>query len=403
MELSMKLPDQNPSGPARVEKRNISSAREACDLLAGTRRDFLREATGVAIGSTLFRPSWLRAAASRPKQKVVVVTFGGGARDQETFMPEGQENIPHLMRELIPQASFFTQVVNRGILGHYVATASLATGVYETFNNFAAVSPESPTVFEYFRKDLKRPSSDAWVVAPSNGFNRIGESSHRSYGPGLGARVILPKRLLTAAIADRRHDYQHLLRDNYETPYYTPELVGNEFELRQLEELLKVSVDDFRGHAQTLSSPDELSVYIARQLMRQIAPTLLWITLHDIDVAHAGAYSLYIDGIRRSDRLCAELWKAIQTEPEYAGKTTLFILPDFGRDSDDDAGGNGFQHHRTGDVLSRTTWMLAAGAGIREGVIFDRAVDSTDLAPTLGTILGFNPSLSQGKPIHEVL
>jgi hypothetical protein len=338
-----------------------------------------------------------------PKQKVVVVTFGGGARDQETFMPEGQENIPHLMRELIPQASFFTQVVNRGILGHYVATASLATGVYETFNNFAAVSPESPTVFEYFRKDLKRPSSDAWVVAPSNGFNRIGESSHRSYGPGLGARVILPKRLLSAAISDRTHDYQHLLRDNYETPYYTPELLGNEFELQQLEMILKLSVDDFKSHAQTLSSPDELSVYIARQLMRQVAPSLLWITLHDIDVAHAGAYSLYIEGIRRSDRLCAELWKAVQTEPEYAGKTTLLILPDFGRDSDDDAGGNGFQHHRTGDVLSRTTWMLAAGAGVREGVVFDRAVDSTDLVPTIGAILGFSPSLAQGKPIHEVL
>ncbi|PYX68676.1 MAG: hypothetical protein DMG78_24185, partial [Acidobacteria bacterium] len=115
------------------------------------------------MGSTLFRPAWARAASSARKRKVVVVTFGGGARDQETFMLEGQENIPHLMSDLIPQASFFTQVVNRGILGHYVATASLATGVYETFNNFAAVSPESPTVFEYFRKDLKRPSSDAWV------------------------------------------------------------------------------------------------------------------------------------------------------------------------------------------------------------------------------------------------
>ena len=138
----------------------------------------------------------------------MVVTFGGGARDQETFAPEGQENIPHLMRELIPQSSFFTQVVNRGILGHYVATASLATGVYETINNFASLPPESPTVFEYFRKDLKRPSSDAWVVAPSNGFNRIGESSHRSYGSGLGARVILPKHLLTAATSGRSTDYR---------------------------------------------------------------------------------------------------------------------------------------------------------------------------------------------------
>lgn len=383
--------------------RNLASDREVSHVLARTRRDFLREAAGVAIGSTLFRPAWARAAAARPKRKVVVVTFGGGARDQETFMQEGQENIPHLMRELIPRASFFTQVVNRGILGHYVATASLATGVYETFNNFAAVSPESPTVFEYFRKDLKRPSSDAWVVAPSNGFNRIGESSHRSYGAGLGARVILPKRLLAAATSGSSHDYQHLLRDNYETPYYAPELAGSEFELQQLEMLLKLSVDDFKSHAQTLSSPDELSVYIARQLMRQVAPSLLWITLHDIDVAHAGAYSLYIEGIRRTDRLCSELWKAIQEEPEYAGRTTLFILPDFGRDSDEDAGGNGFQHHRTGDVLSRTTWMLASGAGVRENMVFDRAVDSRDLVPTLGAILGFHASLAQGKPIDEVL
>jgi hypothetical protein len=372
-------------------------------VLARTRRDFLRDAAGVAVGSALFRPAWARAAAPRRKRKVVVVTFGGGARDQETFMQEGQENIPHLMRELIPRASFFTQVVNQGILGHYVATASLATGVYETFNNFAAVSPESPTVFEYFRKDLKRPSSDAWVVAPSNGFNRIGESSHHSYGSGLGARVILPKRLLTAATSGSSHDYQHLLRDNYETPYYAPELAGSEFELQQLEMLLKLSVDDFKSHAQTLSSPDELSVYIARQLMRQVAPSLLWITLHDIDVAHAGAYSLYIEGIRRTDRLCSELWQAIQEEPEYAGQTTLFILPDFGRDSDEDAGGNGFQHHRTGDVLSRTTWMLASGPGIRENVVFDRAVDSRDLVPTLGAILGFHAALAQGKPIDEVL
>jgi hypothetical protein len=381
-----------------------ASPREMARQLAFTRREFLRSAAGVSLGGALLG-SGLAAKTGIPekKKKVVVITFGGGARDQETFAPEGQENIPHMMRELIPQASFFTQVVNRGILGHYVATASLATGVYETFNNFAAVPPQHPTAFEYFRKDLKRPSADAWVVAPSNGFNRIGESNYRSYGPGLGARVILPKHLLAAANAGGGGDYDHLLRDNYETPFFTPELGGSEFELQQLEMLLKLSVDDFKKHANTLSSPDELSVYIARQLMHQLAPSLLWITMHDIDIAHAGAYSLYIEGIRRTDRLCAELWKAIQSEPEYAGNTTVFILPDFGRDSDEDSGGNGFQHHRTGDALSRTTWMLAMGPGVREGVVFDHPLQSTDLVPTLGAILGFSPTQAQGKPIAELV
>ena len=379
-----------------------STTHELTQGLSWSRREFLRSAAGLALGGTLLRfAPTARAQTRLRKRKVVVITFGGGARDQETFAPEGQENIPHLMRELIPQSTFFTQVVNRGILGHYVATASLATGVYETINNFASLPPEHPTVFEYFRKELKRPSSDAWVVAPSNGFNRIGESNHHSFGNGLGARVILPKHLLTAA-RSAGSDYEHLLRDNYETPFYTPALGGGEFELRQLEMMLKLSVDDFKAHALTLSSPDELSVYIARRLMRQQAPSLLWITMHDIDIAHAGAYSLYIDGIRRTDRLCSELWKAIQSEPEYAGNTTLFILPDFGRDSDDDAGGNGFQHHRTGDALSRTTWMMALGAGVREGVVFDRALESTDLVPTLGSMLGFSASLAQGKPIPEL-
>jgi hypothetical protein len=380
-----------------------AASEDPARRLAVSRRDFLRNGAGLALGSALLGSGTLaRAAMASRNRKVVVITFGGGARDQETFAPEGQGNIPHLMGELIPRSTFFTQVVNRGILGHYVATASLATGVYETINNFAALPPEHPTVFEYFRKDRKRPASDAWVVAPSNGFNRIGESSHRSYGAGLGARVILPKHLLTAALSSGHSDYQHLLRDNYETPFYVPELGGGEVELEQMERILNLSVDDFKAHARTLSSPDELSVYVVRQLMRQEAPSLLWITMHDIDVAHAGAYSLYIDGIRRTDRLCAELWKVIQSEPEYAGKTTLFILPDFGRDSDDDSGGNGFQHHRTGDALSRTTWMMALGMGVREGVVVDRPMESTDLVPTIGAMLDFSPTLARGKPIPEL-
>src|SRR5207302_4488142 len=231
--------------PAQADPK-ASPPQEVARHLARTRREFLRNVAGIALGSSLL-PSSLLARTGIPssKRKVVVISFGGGARDQETFAPEGQENIPHLMRELIPQSAFFTQVVNRGILGHYVATASLATGVYETINNFAALPPESPTVFEYFRKALKRPASDAWVVAPSNGFNRIGESSHRSYGMGQGARVILPKHLLTAATKGST-DYEHLLRDNYETPFFAPEVAGNEVVLEQLRELLKLSVNDFK-------------------------------------------------------------------------------------------------------------------------------------------------------------
>jgi hypothetical protein len=372
--------------------------------ISQSRRSFLRTVTGAASATALFGPSTLLAHPAPANRKAVVVTFGGGARDDETFAPDGQENIPHLLHDLIPQATFFSNVVNKGILGHYVATASIVTGVYETFNNFAAVSPNNPTVFEYFRKDLKRPATDAWVVAPSNGFARIGESGHSLYGPGFGAGVILPKRLLSAALSSQTDGarYQHLLRDNYETPLYAPSLAGRQIELDQMAAILKLSVDDFVAHAANLVSPDELSVYIAKQLMRQLAPSLLWVTLHDIDIAHSGTFSLYLDGIKRSDRLCAELWQTIQSNPEYANRTTMFILPDFGRDSDLDSGGNGFQHHRTGDPVSRTTWMMVLGPGVKQNVVVDRRIESTDLIPTLGAYFGFDARFSSGKPVAEV-
>ena len=81
----------------------------------------------------------------------------------------------------------------------------------------------------------------------------------------------------------------------------------------------------------------------------------------------------------------------------------MFVLPDFGRDSDSNPAGNGFQHHRTGDVSSRTTWMMVLGPAIRQGVFVERPVDSLDLVPTIGRILGFPTPMAQGSVLPEVV
>ena len=58
--------------------------------IATNRRDFLRMAAGVGLSSKLtgFTP-FLRGVSSTRVRKAIVITFGGGARDQETFAPEG--------------------------------------------------------------------------------------------------------------------------------------------------------------------------------------------------------------------------------------------------------------------------------------------------------------------------
>src|SRR5580698_1496033 len=214
--------------------------------LVRSRREFLRSAAVCTAGSALIPSLPVHAFGAPGGRKVVIVTFGGGARDEETFAPDGQENIPGLIKTLLPQSTFFGQVINRGILGHYVGTTSIATGVYETFNNFSGVAPPHPTLFEYFRRDLSRPANDAWVISPSNGFRNMGGSTARKYGPEFGAGVILPKQLLQAAAPGRQtNDFDRLLRDTYEEPHATAGLAVGEPELRQIEDVLRFSRDEF--------------------------------------------------------------------------------------------------------------------------------------------------------------
>ena len=67
------------------------SPQELSRQLAWTRREFLRTGAAMALGSTMIGNAVTLAGIPAKKRKVVVITFGGGARDQETFAPEGQE------------------------------------------------------------------------------------------------------------------------------------------------------------------------------------------------------------------------------------------------------------------------------------------------------------------------
>ncbi|MGB6975366.1 MAG: hypothetical protein WBD67_11845 [Terracidiphilus sp.] len=374
-----------------------------------SRREFLRATVGAAASSVISVRSYgARRSPVNPKQKVIVVTFGGGARDDETFSIDGQQYIPHLLNTLAPQCCFFTQVINRGILGHYVATASIATGAYETFDNFVAQPPVHPTIFEYFRRDLRRPLDDAWVIAPGNLFAQMGSSRSRRYGLDDGAEVIIPKRLLATVLGGtsgmQLDSYPYLLRDSYEAPAASDLPVTNGERERMEKMLVRMKLDraQLRSEAAKFESPDALSLYMTKHVMRTFAPSLLFLTLHDMDIAHSGAYSLYLEGIRRTDRLCAELLNEVQQNPEYKDRTTVLILPDFGRDGDNDPGGNGFQHHRTGSPAARTTWMMALGFGVREKTIVHRPIESIDVAPTVASLFGLDAGLAQGKLIPEL-
>ena len=135
--------------------------------------------------------------------------------------------------------------------------------------------------------------------------------------------------------------------------------------------------------------------------MREFAPRLLLVNFWDMDVAHWGAYSLYLQAITKTDRLCGMLWDEIRTNEAYRDNTTVLILPELGRDGDLDTA-NGFLNHRSGDPSCRNVWMLALGAGLEKGET-DREIFHVDVAATVAAALDIPSGEMSGRIIREIL
>lgn len=356
----------------------------------------------------------LRAGLAARGGKVVIVTFGGGVRYSETFSAEGLRNIPRLAA-LRPEGRFFRQCTNGGVLSHFNSTASIVTGNWQRVDDFGFQPPATPTLFEQYRKQTGASPVDAWAIATNKSFSAIGASGERGLGLPYGANVVLPKQLLLDAVQEvvRRkpaegvasrenvlRQLEGILSEGYEGVGWTIFKAGRQLDKHVRETLTRGLVEYVNG-PEAPSSGDELTFFITREVMREFAPRLILVNFWDMDVAHWGSYSLYLQAITRTDRLTGMLWDEIQSNTKYRGNTTLLVLPELGRDGDQNAA-NGFLNHRSGDASCRNMWMLAMGANVAKGET-ERPVAHVDVAATAAELLGVKPGEMAGRAIRELL
>jgi hypothetical protein len=385
-------------------------------MLAISKRRFLQFA-GLSIANRIIpgrlwsRPPAVRADKTR---KVVIVTFGGGVRYSETFAPEGVRNIPRLL-EMKPRGLFFKTCTNAGVLSHYNSTASILTGNWQRVDDFGFQPPASATIFEYYRKQANAGPTDAWVIATNKSFSLIGSGSGADLGRPYGANVVLPKQLLLEAVenvikkntgtgvANRENVLRHLedvISEGYEGVGWTIFKADRQLD-RAVRETLTHALVEYINGPEAPSSGDELTFFITREIMREFSPRLMLVNFWDMDVAHWGSYSLYLQAITKTDRLTGMLWDEIQSNPNYKDNTTLLVLPELGRDGDQNAA-NGFLNHRSGDPSCRNMWLLAMGAGASPGEV-ERPVFHVDVTATTAEILGIKTGEIAGRRLKEIL
>ena len=145
----------------------------------------------------------------------------------------------------------------------------------------------------------------------------MGCSSDRAFGQPYGANVVLPKQLLLEAVqdvvkkgtasgvADREDVLRRLegvLSEGYEGVGWTIFQAGRKLD-RQVRETLVRGLVEYINGPEAPTSGDELTFFITREIMREFAPRLILVNFWDMDVAHWGSYSLYLNAITKTDRL----------------------------------------------------------------------------------------------------
>ena len=351
--------------------------------------------------------------AGKSDRKVIIVTCGG-IRRAETFSDAGLENIPHLYHDLLPRSVFYPFIRNAGVTSHYNTISSVLTGNWQRLDDWGQTAPASPTLFEYLRKHMDLPQDDAWLISSNKALtNRIGASSIRDFGPRYGANVVFPKQLLINAViqaasqghpehsADRaamQHELEAILQhaDNYEGLGWSVSGDESMLDLRMQSSMHQAIEQLVRTNAPVTG--DEFTFLISEEVMRRFAPSLLAITFSDVEVAHFGSYSMHLAGIRTMDRLVYELWNLVQELPAYRGRTTLFVLPEFGRDFDG-SNTNGFFNHRSNDESTSVTWMMCLGDAARSADVIQRPVEHIDLCPTIAGMFGIKDLRLPGKTL----
>lgn len=428
----------------------------------------MRESLGMGEGATM--PNLFGTTP-------LVAGFGSGTQGAPRIAPE----YAAMARPLVLPAARAVPLYTEGTLvtnlryadgppGHLQGHGCLLSGAYNTIENRADARLPTPTIFEVHRKQADAPATDAWYLSNPGGFYRaLLSSGHPAYGARYAPTYLQPPGVMSPLVPIVTSGKRSLdvgtealptvPRDAAEdaavarltavidanTPQWDRDDV---FPHAPADEAAEVQghVADFFADATYQSyfpnsfgigmqaadgsldgTPDALTVYHAERVLDRFMPSVLAMTLLDVDTCHQD-FNGYLRAQQIADAAVAHLWAFIQSHPSLRDETTLIVMPEHGRhlffngQNPDSLGRSGIDHGQ-GDDGDRNVWMLALGPDIRRNnVIAPTGVTQTgrtsgryetiDAVMTSMTLLGHGDKLGEditasskrpGLMIDEVL
>jgi hypothetical protein len=377
-----------------------------------TRRDFLRT-SGALVGAAGLPGSALAAFGPKYKtERVIVVAFAGGVRSRDTIGTP--QNVPNLIK-IARNGALFPNTRSSN-LGHFGAALSIFTGIAEPQGIRENDRGDYPTLFEYLRKQLGLAANDVWLSATGGVQQQnFTHSYHRNYGAPYGANLISSDGIFNSEFqgilasfgkvrpqSEPEAEILSKLRGAMSEEFKSKGAVAGDLNspdaLRSIEKFI---LDELNQGTSRITGPgagDAKSVRVAGNLFRGFKPKVLGIVLQNHDIAHQ-SYNGYIEVIRRNDQEIGRMWDGIQADPGLRATTSIFILPEFGRNKDLNER-NGLDHG-DGSPDINTISLIAAGPDFKRDVVIKKDIAALDVCPTVCELLGARPEQARGKVLRD--
>jgi hypothetical protein len=132
---------------------------------------------------------------------------------------------------------------------------------------------------------------------------------------------------------------------------------------------------------------DQLTFLMAKDYIRQHHPKVMVLGLGETDeFAHSGRYDMYLQRASDADRMLAELWYHVQTDPFYKDNTTFIITTDHGRGKKSST----WPNHHLFIKGSGEIWLAMLGRGISSigEMKSQQQLYQNQIAQTIAALLG---------------
>ncbi len=282
------------------------------------------------------------------KTENVLVLIMDGPRYSETWGDPTHQHIPNMANNMAQHGVIYEGFRNNGPTYTCSGHTAISTGIYQRIDNTGREYPKNPSMFQYWLKESGKARTAAWVISSKDKLHILSDCKNKKW------------------------------RGTYR-PYSDCGLNGFQTGYRKDEETLE----------HTLST------------LKKEQPNLMLVNFKNPDSwGHAGNWERYLSSMKKTDAYIYEIFKFIQNDPHYKGKTTIFVTNDHGRHLDGRK--DGFVSHGDRCEGCRKINCFAYGPDFKKGVISNVARELIDIPVTIGVLMGFTIPKSKGKVMTEL-